>query len=104
MLLSLSWVCCDGLRALFSSTRVRGVFSHHVVLPLPRLPQCCQQYVVELPVLMSERVCVSCLVWLFQVIDERDKSDKLWELLTTLHENPPKADHGKTVSKKQPPA
>ena len=32
-------------------------------------------------------------------MDERDKSDKLWELLTTLHENPPKADHGKTVSR-----
>ncbi|CAN0029200.1 unnamed protein product, partial [Hapterophycus canaliculatus] len=32
-----------------------------------------------------------------QVIDERDKGDKLWELLTKLHESPPKADHGKTV-------
>lgn len=31
------------------------------------------------------------------MVDERDKGDKLWELLTKLHENPPKADHGKTV-------
>lgn len=33
-----------------------------------------------------------------QVVDERDKGDKLWELLGKLHENPPKADHEKTVS------
>lgn len=32
-----------------------------------------------------------------QIVDERDKGDKLWELLTKLHENPPKADHAKTV-------
>ena len=38
------------------------------------------------------------LFFSLQIVDERDKSDKLWELLTTLHENPPKADHGKTVS------
>ena len=38
---------------------------------------------------------------LLQIVDERDKSDKLWELLTTLHENPPKEDHGKTVSRKE---
>lgn len=31
------------------------------------------------------------------MVDERDKGDKLWELLSKLHENPPKADHGKTV-------
>ncbi|CAN0220584.1 unnamed protein product, partial [Ectocarpus sp. 6 AP-2014] len=31
------------------------------------------------------------------IVDERDKGDKLWELLTKLHENPPKADHGKTI-------
>lgn len=34
---------------------------------------------------------------LSQMVDERDKGDKLWELLSKLHENPPKADHGKTV-------
>lgn len=33
----------------------------------------------------------------YQMVDERDKGDKLWELLSKLHENPPKADHGKTV-------
>ena len=33
------------------------------------------------------------------VIDERDKSDKLWELLTKLHGNPPPSDHSKTVSR-----
>lgn len=54
--------------------------------------------VIEMQTLTSGRIFLT-LVWPFQVIDERDKSDKLWELLTKLHENPPKADHGKTVSK-----
>eukprot|EP00903_Cladosiphon_okamuranus_P019896 g18287.t2 len=31
------------------------------------------------------------------MMDERDKGDKLWELLSKLHENPPKADHAKTI-------
>lgn len=46
----------------------------------------------------------SCFVVLcfIQIVDERDKGDKLWELLTKLHENPPKADHGKTVSYLEP--
>ncbi|CAN0019776.1 unnamed protein product, partial [Choristocarpus tenellus] len=32
-----------------------------------------------------------------QVIDERDKPDKLWELLGNLHQSPPEAEHGKTI-------
>lgn len=36
------------------------------------------------------------------IVDERDKSDKLWELLTELHGKPPKADHPKTVSHRIP--
>lgn len=44
------------------------------------------------------RLCVLCChLTSSQMVDERDKGDKLWELLTKLHENPPKADHGKTV-------
>lgn len=32
-----------------------------------------------------------------QIVDERDKSEKLWELLKKLHEHPPSANHDKTV-------
>ncbi|CAM9155607.1 unnamed protein product, partial [Discosporangium mesarthrocarpum] len=32
-----------------------------------------------------------------EVVDERDKADKLWELLKNLHQSPPEADHKKTI-------
>lgn len=46
---------------------------------------------------LSHLFLISCRLMSYQMVDERDKGDKLWELLSKLHENPPKADHGKTV-------